>query len=54
MTLRSQMLDESISKRPNIIQVVRYFENKKKQKLNDFLLLISLKLMSSIFYYFSI
>ena len=29
MTLRSQMLDESPSKRPNIIQIVRYFENRK-------------------------
>ena len=43
------MLDKSISKRPNIIQVVRYFENKKNW-LNDFLLLISLKFMSSLYF----
>ena len=29
MTFRSQLLDESPSKRPNIIQIVRYFENRK-------------------------
>ena len=47
MALRSQILDGSPRKRTDIIPVVRYFENKKKQ-IKPFLLLISLQLI----YYF--
>lgn len=47
MALRSEILDESPRKRTDIIPVVRYFENKKKQ-IKPFLLLISLQLI----YYF--